>query len=115
MVTDLLSKNAKVLSRELLWFSEVIDTRMNLYFKKECEFESVFSITPPLHLETDTPYVQFIHHYQLTQAERMVLMLALAPHICPQVLDVFWTKNANTDRGFTEFGGLKGAAHGGFL
>jgi hypothetical protein len=115
MVKDLLSKNASVIGQEILWFSEVIDTRMKLYFKKDCEYKTVFDITPPLHLETDTPYVQFIHHYQMTQAERIVLMLALAPHVCPQVLDVFWTKNGNTERGFTEFGGLKGSTHGGFL
>ena len=115
MVKDLLSKNASVIGQEILWFSEVIDTRMKLYFKKDCEYKTVFDITPPLHLETDTPYVQFIHHYQMTQAERIVLMLALAPHVCPQVLDVFWTKNGNTERGFTEFGGLNGSTHGGFL
>jgi len=107
--------NAKVLSHELLWFSEVIDCRMKLYFGKQCEYDSVFDITPPLHLEADAPYVRFIHHYKMNQAERIVLMLGLAPHICPQVLDSFWTKNSATDKGFTEFGGLKGTTHGGFL
>ena len=115
MVTDLINMNAKVLSHELLWFSEVIDCRMKLYFGKQCEYDSVFDITPPLHLEADAPYVRFIHHYKMNQAERIVLMLGLAPHICPQVLDSFWTKNSATDKGFTEFGGLKGTTHGGFL
>ena len=94
MVNDLITKNAKVLTKELLWFSEVIDCRMKLYFGKECKYDSVFNIIPPLHLETETPYVRFLHHYKLNQAERIVLMLALAPHICPQVLDSFWMKSA---------------------
>ncbi|HEV8273874.1 MAG TPA: ATP-binding protein [Chitinophagaceae bacterium] len=115
MVNDLITKNAKVLTDELLWFSEVIDCRIKLYFAKACEYDSVFNITPPLHLETETPYARFLHYYKLNQAERIVLMLALAPHICPQVLDSFWMKNAATDKGFTEFGGLKGTTHGGFL
>ena len=111
----MITKNANVLTRELLWFSEVIDTRMKLYFGKECKYDSVFGITPPLHLESETPYVRFLHYYKLNPAERVVLMLALAPHVCPQLLDNFWTKNTATDRGFTEFGGLKGTTHGGFL
>ena len=42
-------------------------------------------------------------------------MLALAPFIKPQILDVFFRKNPATERGYTEFGGLKGNTHGGFF
>ena len=115
MVTDIIEKNAIVLKRELLWFNEVIDTRMKLYFGKECKYDSIFNLTPPLHMETEAPYVQFLHYYKLNPAERIVLVLALVPHICPQVLDSLWMKNTATDRSFTEFGGLKGTTHGGFL
>jgi hypothetical protein len=115
MVTELITKNANVLIRELLWFGEVIDTRMKLYFGKECNYASVFSVIPPVHEEEETPYVRFINYYRLKPEERIVLALALAPHVCPQLLDNFWTKNTTTDRGFTEFGGLKGTTHGGFL
>jgi ATPase family associated with various cellular activities (AAA) len=115
MVTELIKENANVLTRELLWFSEVLDTRMKLYFGKECKYNSIFDITPPLHLEAEAPYVHFLHYYKLNLAERIVLALALSPHICPQVLDSLWMKNTTTDRGFTEFGGLKGVTHSGFL
>lgn len=115
MVTELITKNATVLTRELLWLSEVIDTRMKIYFNKESAYTSVFDIIPPVHTEEEAPFVRFINHYRLTVAERIVLALALAPHACPQLLDSFWTKNAVTDRGFTEFGGLKGTTHSGFL
>lgn len=50
----------------------------------------------------------------LTFDERMVVMLALMPHVCPQILDIFCT-NKNFDRQYTEFGGWKGLSHGGFL
>jgi hypothetical protein len=115
MVSDLIKINSEVLSRELQWFSMVVDTRMKLYFGKECEHSSVFSLLPPVHAEEDGPYVRFLNHYRLNAAERIVLALALAPHTCPQLLDGFWTKNSGTDRGFAEFGGLKGTNHGGFL
>ena len=47
--------------------------------------------------------------------ERIVVMLALMPHVCPQVLDIFFVQNKDFDRQYTEFGGWKGLSHGGFL
>jgi hypothetical protein len=43
------------------------------------------------------------------------MLLALIPHIRPQVLDTFFIRNKNFDRTFTEFGGWRGNTHGGFL
>jgi AAA+ superfamily predicted ATPase len=48
-------------------------------------------------------------------SERIILLLSLAPHLQPHLLDVFYVKNANYDRGFTEFGGVKGQNHSGFI
>ena len=42
-------------------------------------------------------------------------LLALMPHIRPQALDIFFAKNKDFDRQYTEFGGWKGRSHGGFL
>src|SRR6185436_17377778 len=115
MVNELIKQNADVLTRELQWFSEVVETRMKLYFGKECDYASVYHLLPPEHPEEETPYVRFLNHYKMNLAERIVLGLALVPHIMPQLLDKFWIKNATFDRGFTEFGGLKGTTHGGFI
>lgn len=52
---------------------------------------------------------------KITFQERIVVMLALMPHICPQILDIFFVQNKNFDRQYTEFGGWKGLSHGGFL
>ena len=60
-------------------------------------------------------YADFIRTYRSTPAERLLLMLALAPHIRPQLLDAFCIKNATYDKNFCEFGGSKGVTHGGFL
>lgn len=51
-----------------------------------------------------------LHHF----AERMTLILAIAPHIRPQILDIFFHQN-QFNRDFTEFGGVRGTVHKGFL
>ncbi len=115
MEITLTRQNAFTLQRECEWLSTVIDTRIKLYFQNECEFGHINEVNPPT-LEGDpSPYAGLLVSLKLTQAERLLLILALSPHLCPQLLDVFFTKNVNYDRGFTEFGGLKGKNHGGFL
>ncbi|WP_198164770.1 ATP-binding protein [Roseateles depolymerans] len=47
--------------------------------------------------------------------ERLLLALALAPHLRPALLDLLFVRNRNLDRGFSEFGGWRGRSHGGFL
>jgi hypothetical protein len=44
----------------------------------------------------------------------MAVVLALVPHIRPQLLDGFFLRNKTFDRRFTEFGGLAGGAEGDF-
>jgi len=51
----------------------------------------------------------------LSFEERIVLLLAMMPHIAPQSLDAFFTQNATFNRPFSEFGGWKGTSHAGFL
>jgi len=107
--------NAEDLIKEAEWFAAVLETRLKLYFGEECQFRSIEEPEPPDLSQTKSVFAEFIRFYQLTSAERLVLMLALLPHINPQMLDVFFNRNKSSDRGFTEFGGLKGTAHSGFL
>ena len=73
-------------------------------------------VNSPIFEESDTSiYADFVRHYQLTEEERLVLMLVLIPHIQPNLLDVFFTSNKASGKSFSEFGGLKGTRHGGFL
>ncbi len=107
--------NAQHLSDELDWFSRILDTRIKLYFGKDCQYGDIFDVPPPSLNGRTSNYSQFLKRKEPNTAERLVLLLALIPHVRPQLLDVFFTKNANYDRGFTEFGGLKGNAYSGFL
>lgn len=115
MITESIQNNSKTISAELAWFSEILNTRFNLYFGKETEHKSIYEIDAPEIDNNDSTYASIIKHYNMNFQERVILMLALVPHIAPQLLDVFFTKNANYDRGFTEFGGIRGHHHSGFL
>ncbi len=107
--------NAKTLSAELQWLGLVIDTRMKLYWSKPGDYKDIYDI-PPADLSNDPScYARIVNHYNMDFAERLILLLSLAPHIMPHLLDVFFVKNADYDRGFTEFGGIKGQQHAGFL
>lgn len=95
----------------IAWFNQVLAVAIQLYFEQECEYTSLAEVKPPVNrwMEEKTG-VQ-----QITFQERTVVMLALMPHVCPQVLDIFFVQNKNFDRQYTEFGGWKGLSHGGFL
>lgn len=94
----------------IIWFNQVLSVSLSLYFQQECEFHSSEEIELSsrwLEKETSVKNISF--------NERVVLMLALMPHISPQSLDILLIHNKNLDRPYTEFGGWKGISHGGFL
>ena len=107
--------NAHDLEQELAWFAQVLDTRFKLYFGQETTYRDVFAIAPPDLSGSDSHYAHFVCHYELAFAERTAVVLALAPHLRPQLLDVFFTKNKQFDRRFTEFGGLSHGPDGDFV
>ncbi len=114
IITDI-EKNAAVLDRDLAWLATVLDIRFRLYFGQECEYSNIDELLPPEYKTGESPFSDVVIKHKLSAEERLVLLLAFAPNIRPQLLDIFYTKNATYDRGFTEFGGLKGNNHGGFL
>lgn len=107
--------NAEDLVQEAGWFATVLETRLKLHFGEESQFRDIDEPEPPDFSQSQSVFAEFIRFYQLTSTERLVLMLALLPHINPQMLDVLFNQNKSSERGFTEFGGLKGTAHSGFL
>lgn len=97
--------------KHIEWFNDVLTVAIQLYFRQECELTAPEQVRPPSYgwLEGVTG------RRTITFDERVVIMLALMPHVCPQVLDIFFVQNKNFDRQYTEFGGWKGLSHGGFL
>ncbi len=115
MEISMLKAGADVLAKDLYWLGQVIETRLSLYLGKETTHKDITDVEAPEITDDTSLYARAVLHYQMTIQERVALLLALAPHIKPQLLDPFFIKNATFDRGFSEFGGLRGNAHSGFL
>lgn len=140
--TDIVLANAQCLRDEVEWFAKVVNIRLSNYIQKPVPAEgerekergflerifsgnqvpsqnkaevSKVSATPPDLSENKSIYAEFVQHYKMTPEERLIMVLTLLPHIQPQLLDAFFMTNHNLKRGFTEFGGIKGNQHGGFL
>jgi hypothetical protein len=124
--------NADTLTREGAWFARVVNKRMRDYFAEPVEESSAdhngsdgesvnggrsddFSLMPPDLAGDSSVYAEFVRYYQLSADERLLLMLAIIPHIQPHLLDVFFSENKLLGRGYTEFGGVKGSRHSGFI
>ncbi len=115
MVNENVTQNIADLQIEFAWLGEVLNARFRMYFGNEPEAQSIETIPPPNFTASRSGYAQVINQLNLGYHERLALVLALAPHFTPRLLDIFYTKNANLDKVYTEFGGLKGVNHGGFL
>lgn len=111
----LLQQNSAILTKEFIWLNKVIQTRFALYFGQETPYLSIEEIDPPDLEDSDAVYARLCRDFHLNYMERIVLILSLAPHLSPQLLDIFYTRNETYGRGFTEFGGIKGHQHSGFL
>jgi len=115
MVNQAIKQNAEILEREIQWFYNILDTRIKIHFGHESDFADVFEINPPEIDPENSIYGKIINHYQMDFAERVIFFLSLVPHIRPQILDIFFTKNASNSMDFTEFGGRNGHSFNGFL
>jgi len=107
-------QNARVVGRELAWLERVLQARISLHFGQG-EAPAALAMAAPALARDDGDYAELVHAAGLDADERLVLALALAPHLKPQLLDMLFVRNRNLDRGFSEFGGWKGRSHGGFL
>ncbi|MDW3211143.1 MAG: ATP-binding protein [Reichenbachiella sp.] len=104
-------QNIEAIEQEILWFSSLLQNRFQSYFENT-EFQNP---APPDLSSDDSTYASLIKKHNFGKDERAILILALIPHIRPQLLDLFFSKNELLDRGYTEFGGYLGKFHGGFL
>lgn len=105
------------LTNEIEWCKSVIDLRFSQYFSADDSEDKrlqVEMLTPPK-LDDDSPYGRVVAEFGFGFYERVVIALALLPHLCPQALDSFLLNNRTLGRPYTEFGGWHGKSHSGFL
>jgi hypothetical protein len=106
--------NARDLEAELAWFADCLDQRFKRYFHLEGAPASDALPDPPPFSEPFSPYAALVRHHRFDAAERLALALALAPHLRPQLLQVFHTRNQSFDCRFGEFGGMRSGPEGDF-
>ena len=107
------SPHAQALDLELDWLVKVLNLRLEQHFQQRAE--GLEAAPPPPVLPAGSELARWVDEIPLDVPERLLLALALAPHLRPAALDLLFMRNQNLDRGFTEFGGIKSQAHGGFL
>jgi hypothetical protein len=95
------------LERELAWFTRLLDRRFRDYFSTDEDKQDPLAEPPPDLSGSTTAYARFIRAHATALPERVAVVLALVAPLRPQLLDVFFTRNATFDRRFTEFGGLR--------
>ena len=105
------------LTNEIEWCKAVVDLRFSQYFSADDSEEKKLQIemVEPPELSDDSPYGRVVQEFDLGFYERLVMALALIPHLCPQALDSFLLNNRTLGRPYTEFGGWHGKSHSGFL
>jgi hypothetical protein len=111
---DIVVANAGVIEREIAWFQEVMTSRLMQHAGQAPAGDPVTLVAAPV-VPPGTPYGAVIRRFDMGPAERLLVTLALLPHLRPEVLDSFLIQNDAIGRRFTEFGGVVGQAHAGFL
>lgn len=81
--------NAMSLEREIEWFSQILDLRIKLYFQQESELTSLSQLAAPDLSSDQSLYAKWVKQHLHQDQERIVLLMALIPHIRPQVFDTF--------------------------
>ncbi len=112
--TEQVKSNADILKEELKWLGQVINQKLDVYLD-QLNKTDIQEIDVPQVEDLGLFYTDFVKKYQLTKEERLVILLALAPEIQPEVLDPFLLNNRGVDKSFTEFGGFVSATFKGFL
>lgn len=100
--------HATAVAAELAWLETTIEARLSHFFDGT---DAPFALPKPPVLETTSALGQLVADF--TPEARLVLALALAPHVNSAALDAFFVKNAALDRPFSQFGGHI-AANGAF-
>lgn len=102
---------ASALARELEWLENVLILRSEFNRNAASRERTIYELAPPSLENDESPYAQLIRTYKFGFEERITLILALAPHLLPRVLDIF----RNNEKQPTSCGGYYGKNHRGFI
>jgi len=111
---DMPAIDAATLEAELEWLAQLIELRLHHYFHETAPASPSLPgalLPPPVLGQAGLcgPYASALQAHHFDPAERLLMILALAPQLRPQLLDVLATPNPATQRPYTEFGSVPGA------
>lgn len=115
MNDETLDRNAACLRDEIDWFRAVLERRFKLHAGRDAPGDPLAEFEPPDHAARRAPYADVLRQFDMSPAERLLLILSYIPHVRPDALDPFFIQNQSVQRRFTEFGGVTGLSHGGFI
>src|SRR5690606_33880333 len=107
--------NAAALNTEIAWFTAVLKIRFDRHFGRDTGDEDIDAVPPPDLMHDQSEFARIVREFDMRLDERLIIILALLPHLQSHALDSFLLNNKDLARGFTEFGGWKGKQHSGFL
>ena len=110
-VTDAKAPDAAFVERQINWLTNVIDTRLKLYFSHETSYAAIEDVKD----DGSDWYEKFFGNQQFFFEDKLLLWLSMAPFLKPQLLDFFYVKNQDIDNRFSEFGTFKAAQLNGLL
>lgn len=96
--------------QELEWFTQVLLTRMKLYFRQESPYGTIEDIPSPVPQKGQGAYAEFILNNKFGMEERLYLISAFVPLLKPQLFDCLNVKNSDTGTRFVEFGCVENGA-----
>ncbi len=103
--------NIAAVAAELAWLATVIDMRLHDFLAGTAQRP----LPEPPVPDPASRLAGSIAAVPLDAEARLLVALALAPHLAPALLDGFFVRNPGIDRPFSEFGGQPSGGHGAFL
>ncbi len=107
--------NIHTLEMGLNYLAEVIQWRMDGEFHGNGKSHSQLPNPPADWLTTESPLTHYIRKYQLDNAARLTLLIALAPHLQPDFFDRLIMAQLPQAGDYPQIGGWRGKSHRGFL
>ncbi|WP_299002139.1 ATP-binding protein [uncultured Shewanella sp.] len=107
-------KNNALIEQDLAWLEHCVEYRVEEFLNSERTYHGL-PAAPDFHPDEADDYATFLVKHNLSEQERLILIMALAPEIKPQVFDAFLVKNTHTERSFSEFGGYQVGSFNGFI
>lgn len=93
------------LEQEFEWLKQIIHFRFEHFFQSETSPASIDDFSPPI-IGRHTGYEQFLLDLQLGLNERIVIAIALATTLKPELFNLFHLENKVTGKQYIEFGGI---------